>query len=575
MGKNKIKETPVALSLDPIQQKIIDSEHHLVVLGSSGSGKTTAMVCKIQVLIASGVKPEEIAVIDFSHQSKLYLQKLLEKNGAVQVDSFRHFAQQALEVSGEPVKYPTNRQMRRLLRQAMREVDFPGSVMEAEHVLRKFKSRARKPHENERFYLLFQCYKAKCAFDRFDVVRKHLLDMRASQAPASAVRYVFVDNFQDISQIQLLWLMEHMKNGVKVCVFGDDDLQVMSLSGSLGTHAFDDFADIEGVESLTLENDYRHGKRLHLATLQCVFPIKGRLSKKQQFVQKHEGTLRVQAFEDMAQESRFLLEQVQALSAKGTIGLLVRDDWQALYLHHLLNKKGIQHGCFANSLWETPGAIMVLDLLHVLLNRAQDVNLKNVMLGFGLNAALVDAFFASGLVARDWLKNGGHLPEDVELPSVTMKEYTAMQRLFQGYYKMMIDRSIAPQDAFKALCYDFLMKMGEADRRYALLAVDTLISMKGDLFAKLEEIRSVKLFDVSARVVVAPVRYARNMEFDFVLMPHVMASQYPQSQLKALGVDVNHNRRLFYTGLSRAKKEVLLTYVGAPSAYVTEVKKGY
>lgn len=565
----------MTFTLDSVQKSIVEADGSFVVLGGAGSGKTFSLLRKVEALVESGVLAEQIAVVDFSHQSKMYLQKSLQKVKSVRIESFRSLAQGALEASGEKVEYPTDRQMRRILSQAMKEIDFPGSVLEAEHVLRKFKSRARKPHENERFYLLFQCYKSKCAFDRFDVVRKHLLDMRSGQSKPVDVQYIFVDNFQDVNQIQLLWLIAHIEKGVKVCVFGDDDLQMMTLDGSLGRHAFDDFVEVDDVSQFTLEQNYRHASNLQKSFLKCLFPIKERLPKKQSFVRKGKGFLEPQLFDSFAKEDAYILNQVKAYSVKGRVAVLVRDDWQALCVHHLLSKNAIPHTCFANNLWETPGAIMVHDLLHVLLNRSQDLNLRNAMLGFGLNVALVDAFFSAGLNARDWLKNGGQLPLDIELPTATLKEYSAMQRQFQAYYKMMLDRTMSPQDAFKALCYDYLVKMNESDRKCALLALDTLLSMGGDLFAKLEEIRAAKLFDVSARVVVAPVRYIRNMEFDTVLMARCMSSEYPKSGLKALGVDVNHNRRLFYMGLSRAKDRVFISAVGTFSPYIQEVVLGY
>ena len=119
-------------------------------------------------------------------------------------------------------KVADNNFVRRLLRQAMAEVGFTGHVKEAEHIMRAFKSRGRKPSETEDHYDLFRAYKQRLEqtglCDRHDLVRKHIIGMRNDTYEALAVKHVFIDNFQDVTQIQLLWLVDHLKAGAKVYV---------------------------------------------------------------------------------------------------------------------------------------------------------------------------------------------------------------------------------------------------------------------------------------------------------------------------------------------------------------------
>ena len=82
------------------QQAIIDhKDGHLLVLAGPGSGKTFVLVERVQKLVESGVKPEEILCITFTEKGTEEMKQRLEKRGNMntKVSTFHSFCKQICE----------------------------------------------------------------------------------------------------------------------------------------------------------------------------------------------------------------------------------------------------------------------------------------------------------------------------------------------------------------------------------------------------------------------------------------------------------------------------------------------
>src|SRR5690606_22543400 len=143
----------------------------------------------IKALLKQGVSPSDIAILVFSYRSLMVMRAFLQQElGDVAAHlivgtnvDLPLLAMGQTDKKNLP-KVADNNFVRRMLRQAMVEVGFLGSVGEAEHIMRSFKSRGRKPSETEDNYDLFRAYKQRLEqanlFDRHDIVRKHIIGMR-------------------------------------------------------------------------------------------------------------------------------------------------------------------------------------------------------------------------------------------------------------------------------------------------------------------------------------------------------------------------------------------------------------
>lgn len=81
-------------------------------------------------------------------------------------------------------------------------------------------------------------------------------------------------------------------------------------------------------------------------------------------------------------------------------------------------------------------------------------------------------------------------------------------------------------------------------------------------------------------VVITTIHKAKGLEWDCVFMPYVNEDIFP-SKKSVLSKEVEEERRLFYVGITRAKRYLLIGYVldsvmfnteGKPSMFLTELK---
>lgn len=566
--------------LSKAQKNIVEYQGSCLVLGSPGSGKTHTLIEKVAKTIESGVAPQEVYVIAFTYYSwQVLLGHLKDRLGAsiaekINIGTCRIFAQDQMEkdIDSELV-FATDKQARRSLRQAMREVDFKGSAVEAEHIIRNFKSMARKPSENAKHFDLFMAYKNYCEMDRYDILRRHIVGMRQEEMNLVPIRHTFVDNFQDITHIQFLWLLEHMKAGAVLNVFADDDLCVFKRDGALGPSVIRDFKEQSDVKTFVLSKCYRYSDKLGLVSQKIVEPIPDRIVKETVYAKEKQVQTFFEGFNSAEEELLILAEKIKGIPVDKRVGVIARTDWDALRIQKIFEKNGIEHSSFAHKIWEIPGAIMVIDLLSLLLNQASDIHLRNVLVGYGLNQQLIEMLFKGGLHAHNWLPEGAKLPKDLQLPSSALGDFVAVQRQLLGYYNLLKNRSASPQEIFKAAAMDMIERMNYEDKFNALIGVDTLLNLKGSLKEVLPQIRQGKEPNVRDRILLGPVRDMRNLEFDVVFIPLANEKVYPFAGYRVLPIDENHDRRLFYMAVTRCSEALSISWYGEPSRYVKILKK--
>tara|TARA_Y100000780_G_scaffold211112_2_gene210094 strand:+ start:283755 stop:285548 length:1794 start_codon:yes stop_codon:yes gene_type:complete len=571
------------MKLTQQQQDVLAYDQSCTVVGAPGSGKTTILCRKIEKLLNDGIPPKDIAVLTYSYRNLMVMRKSLsdvlgnKTKGIIQgttVD-LPLLAIRQTEKENVP-KVADNNFVRRLLRQSMVEVGFTGHVKEAEHIMRAFKSRGRKPSETEENYDLFRAYKQRLEqtglCDRHDLVRKHIIGMRNDTYEALAVKHIFIDNFQDVTQIQLLWLVDHLKAGVKVHAFGCDDLTLFRRDGAMGKAAFADFEELNDIKRFTFKETFRQPEALVGASMKFVEGQKDRLLTAPKAM-RSGGAFSVIACGGAEQEMREIEKWIKRTtqSSANRVGIITRHDLQARQIERMLDRMGINHTSFARSIWETPGATLILDMLEVFLGKANNSRLRNVLSAFDVPSQAIDTLFTRGLMADTWLQRGAPMPAGIEgeLPISAMRDLGSLRQKLLNY--MRVIPSLGPKTVFKAMAAGLIERMNADDKPEALMALDELLTSNGNMLQILKQLTSHRTPDPAAQVVVSPVRETRNMAFTHVLVPFVTSQNYPFA-FRVLPYEEDAERRFLYMATSRAQQEVVLTHCGKPSVYLDAFK---
>lgn len=561
------------------QNLVITETNHMAVVGGPGTGKSSTLVEKAAYLVENKSMAGRVFVSTFNWRSHLMvkaaLQKRLgEKASGVVCGTFRDFAQVAIEQStGQRLNIANFATIHRTLRAAMDEVGFAGTALEAEHIIRKFKGAANKPKGDEPFFKLFETYKnimeSNGWMDRHDIVRQHILGMRKGKYKPCPASHLLVNNLQDATHVQMLWVKEHIKNGTTVAAFGNENQTLFARDGGLGEESFNLLEDVEGIVQYDLMENFRTPSNLHTVVETAIKPAKGERTETYKTNNTTSGFIRFLPFNSLQDELKALVDDIpRIVKSDGRLAILVYNDAQAHYVERALQKALVPHACFAESVWLTSGARLVMDLLYLMLGEGGQNELANVLIGFGFHHQEVVTLMHSGLKAETWLdeSQGGPLPDELRL------RLNAVRTRMTAYLESMQSGGATARDAFKAAAADILENTSQEDREAALLAIEGLVSLKGRLMDLLPQLKKRRDPDLNAQVVVAPVKEARNMEFGHVYMPFMGLKVWPWGGYKQIGHDVVNDRRRLYMALSRSSKNITLSYTGSPSLFLEEIK---
>ncbi|MBI1308521.1 MAG: AAA family ATPase [Proteobacteria bacterium] len=572
------------------QQAVLKHHESALVVGPPGSGKTLLLLEKAHRLITSGQKA---ALCTFAFRSLEYIKSYAHGHypqfnahiatGGLRAGTLRDLAAAQLQAAGEPFSFVSNNQVREILRTLVAQQAFPGTLSEAEHIIRAAKSHAKKLPETDRHYAFVSAYQHKLEelglLDRHDIIRRHVLGMREGKVPPLPVSHILLDNLQDATELQLIWLQMHMGSGVALTMAADDDITAFVQDGAMGLQAIEAVEAWPDITRFNLEVSFRLPKTLAPAINKIARQLKHRATKGDGTANPNPGDLRAEAFPSAVAEHAFLASTCSQLlaQAKGSrlaIGILTRDDFTASLITQVLRKAGMNPASYARLIWENPTAQLVLAMLYVMLGQATPAHLQLVLIGFGLPAGVVTGLFSQGLRAEGWLAAGCPLPP---LEGLTPPLQTAVQRVrraFAGAGQLLQAKAMPPRDVFKSLVAELLTTLPAAEHPEALLATDTLLSLSGKLTEVLPRVMQETLPNMESPITVAPVREVRNMEFTTVILPHAGAASWPWPPQTLLGPNPDHERRMFYLAISRTRANLLLTWhTPQPSPFLGELQQ--
>ncbi len=567
----------------PAQQKILGFSGSSLTVGVPGSGKTSILLAQAESLVKAGHK---VALVTFAFRSHQYLQSTATPSQKaiwpkLTTGTVRDLAIQQLHTAGQSFSFASNNQVREILRSLIATQSFPGTLEDAEHIIRSAKARAKKLPEADRYYPFVQAYQARLEelglADRHDIIRRHVLGIKDGSVPPLPVSHLLLDNVQDATELQLIWLQMHLAHGVTLKLTGDDDLTAFGPDGAQGEVSITTIEKWAGVKRFDLAESHRVPQSMAPAIGKLARQLRSRVAKTMESTNPAPATLRAEVFPNAPAEHAFLAETCLELARKGqSVGLITRTHFEAACLTHALRKHNLNPASYARLIWEEPTPQLVLSLLYVLLGQATNGHLHLVLLGFGVPPQAVAGLFQSGLRVESWAAQGYPLPLMPNESPTTVAAVQQLRRALRGAAQLMQVQGtdINPRSIFKSLVAQVLPQLPEAEHASALLATDMLLGLSGKLTEVLPRVRTETLPDMTSLITVAPVRETRNQQFHTVIIPYASAGHWPMPPSRLLDAQNDHERRLFYMAATRGQHNLVLTrHEPEASPFLTELQQ--
>lgn len=285
----------LALTDEQLQVLVHPDGHHARVLSVAGSGKTTTMAHRIRHLIQErGVERHQIQVLMFNAAARKQFQQRLEDIGVPPesqppVDTFHSYSYKRINIQGfkqwlgdtEELHYLRVKESVDRIRSSLAKKgevidDDNLDVNAAERAIGLWKGALIRPSDagyegpyGDAYVAVYRDYERvrlkenAITFDDFvPLAVQSLTVQRGTSRNISKLRYIIVDEYQDVNLGQQKLIEILASGGADVMVVGDDDQTIYEWRGATAEYILGEFANVfDNKPQITyrLTNSFRFG----------------------------------------------------------------------------------------------------------------------------------------------------------------------------------------------------------------------------------------------------------------------------------------------------------------------------
>jgi DNA helicase-2/ATP-dependent DNA helicase PcrA len=435
--------------------------------------------------------------------------------------------------------------------------------------------------------LLFRCVNL---FELFDEVRDRY---------RRSFRHVLVDEYQDTNQAQYRWLQLLGEEHRNLAVVGDDDQSIYRFRGADIRNILDFEDHFPDATVVKLEQNYRSTQTILNASNAVISNNRSR-KEKSLWSELGEGDpVHVRELEDEHAEARFVVSEIERLVDEGgsrdDIAVFYRANAQSRVLEDMLVRYGVSYQVIGGTRFYERAEIKdAMAYLTLLVNPSDTVAFGRVVnsprRGIGQTSQARLVGYANTIGAPVW--EVAAAPEKVPgLGTAAVKAVgrfmSVMERLRErvdgavregaGSARAGAMASIGVGD----LLAETLEESGYTEALQAERTVESqvrlenleeLVGVAREYDATAEEpsveqfLQQIALFseqdnlrDEQGLVTLMTLHNAKGLEFGTVFIIGMEDGVFPHSRSIEAG-DLEEERRLAYVGITRAKRELYLTY---------------
>ena len=594
----------------------------LLVLAGAGSGKTAVLTRRIARLLETGqARPGEILAITFTNKAASEMRERVEglvgrRARAMWVMTFHSACARMLRADAERLGYTRgftiydSADSLRLVKRCLDELDvdpkrFPPrsiqrQISDAKNNLRdaaEYRDRISSFFEQtaaDVYELYAQRIHAMNAMDFDDLLMRcvNLLELfeEVRRRYQASFRHVLVDEYQDTNRAQYRWLQLLAGEQRNLCVVGDDDQSVYSFRGADVRNILEFEDDYPDARVVKLEQNYRSTQTILSAANAVVANNRARKAKALWSDRGEGDPVHVRELDDEHAEARFVAGEIERLVDEGCsrdeVAVFYRANAQSRVLEDTLVRYGVGYQVIGGTKFYDRAEVKdALSYLTVLVNGQDVVSFQRASAtprrGLGQTTLARLAGHANTLGESVW--EVAREPEAVPaLGSAAVKAVgrfmSVMERLAERVESAAVGDLL--QETLDETGYMDALRAErtiEADGRVENL--EELVRVAREYDASAEEpsveefLQQVALFadqdglqDDEGQVTLMTLHNAKGLEYPVVFVIGMEDGVFPHMRAVEAG-DVEEERRLCYVGITRAMRELYLTFARRRSLY--------
>jgi DNA helicase II / ATP-dependent DNA helicase PcrA len=601
---------------EPQREAVLHGEGPLLILAGAGSGKTRVLTHRIAHLVGTKqAQPSEILAITFTNKAA---QEMRERVAALVgnqarrmwVMTFHSACARMLRSDAERLGYTRGftiydqADSLRLVKQCVDELDVDPKRFPPRGIQRQISDAKNQLLDAEAYRLKVGSFFEQTAADVYELYEQRIHSMNAMDFddllfrcvnllelfPEVRERYrrsfqhVLVDEYQDTNRAQYRWLQLLTEEHRNLCVVGDDDQSIYRFRGADIRNILDFEDDFPDAQVVKLEQNYRSTQTILSAANSVISRNRARKAKELWSELGQGEPVHVRELDDEHAEARFVVSEIERLVDEGgsrdEIAVFYRMNAQSRVLEDMLVRYGVGYQVIGGTRFYERAEIKdALAYLTLLVNQQDTVAFQRAVnsprRGIGQTSQGRIVGHANTLGEAVWQVAAA--PEEV--PGLAPAAIKAVGR-FMSVMERLRERAQGGA-AVGDLLDDTLRETGyvealEAERTIEaqgrLENLEELVGVAREYDATAEEpsveefLQQLALFseqdalrDEQGIVKLMTLHNAKGLEFPVVFVIGCEDGVFPHSRAIEAG-DLEEERRLCYVGVTRAKRELYLTY---------------
>lgn len=625
-----------AAELNAEQLRVVqEGDGPTLVLAGAGSGKTRTIIYRVAYLLQQGVKPSEILLVTFTNKAAREMTSRLEAllgrhPGSLWAGTFHSIANRVLRQYASHLGYELNYTIldqddsKSLIKLCVKEakVNTKGRRFPSPANLQSIFSYARNASMSisrvvevrypgfvehmfdiERIGELYEQKKFTSNGMDFDdlLLNFHKLLVERPDIEdrlASKFRYILVDEYQDTNVLQANIVARLSKVHRNILVVGDDAQSIYSFRAADIQNILKFPSMFESAQTFRLETNYRSTPEILALANESIAYNTEQFDKLLKPFHGSGAKPNTAPHRSPRQEATFIVRRILAAldreDAASEIAVLFRAAYQSQALEFELMKHSIPY--------DYRGGMRFFERAHIkdaiafqrIMENPKDIAswLRILGLQVGVGPATAQKIIAviQDYTQEQWL-------DDEIVAKLPKKAGEGWQQAREMLKPMIEARSIAGQvRALLGTAYIDYVEHQYTNPTDRITDIEQLA-----LFAEQYDDRGVFLEDVTLsdefgstmdsrsyisepRIVLSTIHQAKGLEWDTVFVISLSDGSFPSRKSMDSEDDIQEERRLFYVAVTRARKQLYLTYAMSglgesyqslmPSMFLQELSPG-
>ncbi|MGN6869870.1 MAG: ATP-dependent helicase [Solirubrobacteraceae bacterium] len=636
-------ETLLAGLNEPQREAVSYGDGPLLILAGAGSGKTRVLTHRIAYLVATDrAKPNEILAITFTNKAAGEMRDRAEllvgrRVRAMWVMTFHAACARMLRAHADKLGY-TRRftiydqaDARRLIKRCLDELGIDPKRFTPSAIHNQISDAKNRLRDADAYGKIVGSYFEQTVADVFRMYERELHRMNAMDFDdllvravdvlqlfqevrdqyATGFRHVMVDEYQDTNHAQYRWLQLLAEERRNLMVVGDDAQSIYGFRGAdiRNILEFEDtFPDAHVVK---LEQNYRSTQTI-LDAANAVIRNNRAQKPKSLWTELGQGDpIKVRELEDEHAEARYVSGEVQRLLDEGVsraeIAIFYRTNAQSRVLQDTLVRADIPYQVIGGPKFYDRAEIKDAIAYLITMVNPQDAGSFSRIVNSpkrGIGSTSMSRLLSYTNTTGTSIWDAASEPEQV--PALGPPAVKAFRR-FMATMHVLRER-VEANPPIAELLKEVLQETGylealEAERTIEAQGrienLDELLNVAAeyDTRTAAEPEREASLADFLEQtalrsdaddrsddqglVTLMTLHNAKGLEYPIVMMIGLEEGMFPHSRALDEG-DVEEERRLCYVGITRAQRDLYLTYArtrnvfgarnfGAPSRFISEI----